>query len=461
MAIDLSGQDCKLKVYSVTINLKKDHPLIKLANILPWEELIEIVVKDLKNTTQKGFWWMGRKIKVRMHLGAFILQKLFNLTDRTTEYQIKDNAAFQLFCGKEIILGWHCPDHTKIEEFRNRLTPETQRILANTISQIATKLGFADPSKLDVDSTVQEANISYPSDAHLLTKLGSMTKKVVDYFKNHGRTGLQKIKQLNIDIKEIKKKSRKYFFMALNIAKDIKNAAFKDLFNTVKDQVFPAAQALNSLEENIVKNLPWNIKRTLNQILKETFKYLEDVSYFIENQKIKKGKLLSFHINEVACIIKGKLGKLKEFGRVFQLGRIGGNFFIIQKSTSIHQEDKTSLQDMVKEHAITFGKGVLKSLATDKGYFSKDNEKSLSEIISELGIQIPGNIKKRKDISQDLKNRRAGIEPLIGHVKHGGLLGKTRMKNDISTLASGYASVLGFNLRQLIRYQKGKIRLIT
>ena len=52
-----------------------------------------------------------------------------------------------------------------------------------------------------------------------------------------------------------------------------------------------------------------------------------------------------------------------------------------------------------------------------------------------------------------LKNRRAGIEPLIGHLKQGWQMGKTRMKTDESCLSSAYTSVLGFNLRQLMRYQ--------
>ena len=36
---------------------------------------------------------------------------------------------------------------------------------------------------------------------------------------------------------------------------------------------------------------------------------------------------------------------------------------------------------------------------------------------------------------------RSGIEPLIGHAKQGGQLGKSRMKKDESTLAAGYAAV--------------------
>lgn len=53
-------------------------------------------------------------------------------------------------------------------------------------------------------------------------------------------------------------------------------------------------------------------------------------------------------------------------------------------------------------------------------------------------------------------NRRSGIEPLIGHAKHGGQRGQSRMKQDETTLAAGYSAAGGFNLRQLVRHLLGK-----
>lgn len=58
-----------------------------------------------------------------------------------------------------------------------------------------------------------------------------------------------------------------------------------------------------------------------------------------------------------------------------------------------------------------------------------------------------------------LHNRRAGIEPLIGHTKQGGQLGRSRMKSDETTKSAGYTAVFGFNLRQLMRYLTGEVRL--
>jgi IS5 family transposase len=55
-----------------------------------------------------------------------------------------------------------------------------------------------------------------------------------------------------------------------------------------------------------------------------------------------------------------------------------------------------------------------------------------------------------EEIVHPLRNRRAGIEPLIGHAKAFGL-GRSKMKSDQTTLASGYRAGMGFNLHQFLR----------
>lgn len=55
-----------------------------------------------------------------------------------------------------------------------------------------------------------------------------------------------------------------------------------------------------------------------------------------------------------------------------------------------------------------------------------------------------------------LSNRRAGIEAMIGHIKHGWQMRRSRMKLDQSTESAGYCAVLGFNLKQMIRYLTGE-----
>jgi transposase, IS5 family len=126
-------------------------------------------------------------------------------------------------------------------------------------------------------------------------------------------------------------------------------------------------------------------------------------------------------------------------------------------------EDKAAVRPMIAEHQRLFGAGVLTSAGTDKGYSSGANRQYLRSLkgLKEFCLQQPGldtrTLSERAtETHARLVDRRAGIEPLIGHAKHGGQLGQSRMKTDDTTLAAGYAAIGGFNLRQLIRHLLGK-----
>ena len=157
-------------------------------------------------------------------------------------------------------------------------------------------------------------------------------------------------------------------------------------------------------------------------------------------------KALSFHAQAVRCFNKGKAAHGLEFGRAFQLGRIGGNFLVVGACTSIRMEDKASIRPMIEAHQDLFGQGVLQSFGTDKGYYSQANHDYLCAVsgLKECGLQQPGLAlgslaESEAEVRARLADRRAGIEPLIGHAKQGGQLGQSRMKTDDTTLAAGTA----------------------
>lgn len=458
MSICQSGIDDKTEAAKILVDITEKHPLIQLAQALPWRELAELIFSDLKKT-ETGAWWLGRKLKVRIHLGAYLLQQLFNKTDREIEYGVKDNAAYQIFCGRGIVEKWHAPDHTKIEKFRSRLSKETQKILANHMAAHAVKLGFADCSEIDIDSTVQEANMAYPADSCLLKKLGAMSNKVGKFFNKTLKECIAN--PIKINLKKIGSKAREYFFLPKNSTKETKNEKLMTLLNVVHQETKRVVGICETLSKRVIEKMQWNFSRTIRQIRELARQYLKDVKYFLRTGSMAATKILSFHLKEAACFTKGKLGKKYQFGRGFQLSRIKGNFFFVAKCGTIQMPDKTSLPSIIEEHEKIFDKAKINSVATDKGYYSKKNEKFLiKKNVSEIGIQRPCNIKKprqnpmTKEREEELINRRSGIEPLIGHLKQGGQLGRSRMKSDKAIESSGYASVLGFNMRQLIRRQK-------
>ncbi len=120
---------------------------------------------------------------------------------------------------------------------------------------------------------------------------------------------------------------------------------------------------------------------------------------------------------------------------------------------------------MVALHQNLFGQGTLQSIATDKGYYSFDNERRFQAAgVKDIYLPRPNRTlnapleKTPGPIRQLLHDRRAGIEPLIGHTKQGGQMGRSRIKSDETTKSAGYASVFCFNARQLTRYLAGEVR---
>jgi len=421
MSICKIGLKSKVKGGKISILIPLDHKLITLANIISWERLSELVLPDLKNSTTKLKWWLGRPLKLRIHLGVYILQQLYNYVDRTTETAIQENAAYQIFCGKFIVKNWHCPDHTKIEEFRSRLKPKTQQAIANEIAVLAVNLGFANPSKLDIDSTIQEANMAYPSDVNLMIKLGSMAKRVANYLNK--TISCFQLDPIEVDFKGIKTIARKYFFKKQGENKKEKHNILTDLWAHTHSQVKNLTKVMKVLLDYDWKHMPWNIKRAAETIEKYATQYFLDVMNFIIHKKICKEKRLSFHLFEVSCFNKGKPDKKLQFGRAYQLARLPGNFFIIQKNQDVRMADKENFSKMINTHLQLFGEDTLESVAADKGYYSKKNENDLiKQGIVKYGLQKPG---VKRDLSAneqlvetELINRRAGIEPLIGHIKH-------------------------------------------
>ena len=151
------------------------------------------------------------------------------------------------------------------------------------------------------------------------------------------------------------------------------------------------------------------------------------VASFLCRGVVVPDKALSFHARAVNCFNKGKAAHRLEFGRAFQLGRIGGNVLVVGTCTSIRMEDKASVRPMIEEHQGLFGQGVLQSFGTDKVYNNQNNNNYMCAVtgLKEFGLQQPGldmgSLAEREaEVRARLADRRAGIEPLIGHAKQGG-----------------------------------------
>ena len=98
MSLDVSSFTEAVEGGGVVIRVDANHRLLNLACNLPWERMLEKILPDLRKC-----WWTGRTLRIRVLLGLYILQKMFNLTDRQAEQPLRDNAAYQIFCGYRIL----------------------------------------------------------------------------------------------------------------------------------------------------------------------------------------------------------------------------------------------------------------------------------------------------------------------------------------------------------------------
>jgi IS5 family transposase len=169
----------------------------------------------------------------------------------------------------------------------------------------------------------------------------------------------------------------------------------------------------------------------------------------IYNQKPQdKGKLLSWHAPEVECISKGKPHKLYEFGCkisvISTVNKAKGGHFVLQ-STALHGNpyDGHTLKGAIDEYIQDIGIKP-KRIYVDKGY--RGHDPSLK-----LNVFKAGQKRLAPQIKKEMK-RRSAIEPVIGHLKNDGHLGRNYLKGIVGDKINAILSGVGHNFRLLLRW---------
>ncbi len=275
-----------------------------------------------------------------------------------------------------------------------------------------------------------------------------------------------------IDMKAIKGIAKQYYFeksKALKQKKEVRKQALMKLWSAVSEAIQPVIRFARIMDEPfIVESHPVRDKNIITHFIQKAPALLGELFDRCYENTPHQSKIFSFNRNAVDCFNKNKHHKGLEFGRQFQIGRVEGNFVYSIPNDSIRMPDAASLKKMVVQHIALF-QTPIESIGTDKGYYSKENEKlALDFGIKAVAIQRPNRTLKdapdnpiSEEQLEQLTNRRAGIEPIIGHLKKHWQLGRSRMKSDKTTESSGYAAMLGFNLRQMIRYLTGEAAVPT
>lgn len=151
--------------------LNQKHPLYLLANQIDWQRFDDAFTPLYCADN-------GRPGKpIRLMCGLLILKHLRNLSDESVVEQWSENAYYQYFCGMvEFTPSYPC-NASELVHFRKRIGEGGMELLLAESIRINTKDDDRDHyDTAFIDSTVQEKNVTYPTDAKLHKK---MVKKVL------------------------------------------------------------------------------------------------------------------------------------------------------------------------------------------------------------------------------------------------------------------------------------------
>ena len=173
--------------------------------------------------------------------------------------------------------------------------------------------------------------------------------------------------------------------------------------------------------------------------------------HIAQQQRGDREYVYSWHAPETECISKGKARAPYEFGCkvsiVTNLHPAKGGHFILQ-ARALHGNpyDGHTLKQALDDVREMVGRSPLR-VAVDQGY--KGHRLTGHP---HTAVYITG---QRRDVTDKIKRwlkRRAVVEPIIGHAKNDGLLGRNWLKGRAGDRCNALLAAAGFNLRQLLRF---------
>jgi len=151
--------------------LNPRHPLYQLSNTINW--------KSIEDDFSGYYIDFGRPDKpIRLMVSLVILKQLDNLSDESVVAKWVENPYYQYFSG-ETQFQWSMPcDASDLVHFRNRIGHEG----FEKIFQLSVKLQGKDARQksVSIDTTVQEKNITFPTDLKLAVKIIAKCRAIAE-----------------------------------------------------------------------------------------------------------------------------------------------------------------------------------------------------------------------------------------------------------------------------------------
>lgn len=395
--------------------LNRQHSLYRLANAIDWS----VFDREFGPLYTENFGRPG--LPIRLLVGLHYLKHAYNVSDEAVVDQFVENGYWQYFCGFEFFQHDFPLDPTTLVKWRKRIGPKgMEKLLQVTIETAKSKEYLTERhlERVNVDTTVQEKAIAFPTDARLYHKACRLLVKLA---KREGINLRQSYERLG----------KKAFIMQGRYSHARQRNRAKRQQKLLRNYL---GRVIRDIERKC--EAPGTLLATMLERGKQIF-----------NQKRNdSNKLYSMQAPEVECIGKGKAHKKYEFGCKVSLVSTSQDSWIVGVQ-AIHGNpyDGHTLKDSLTQAEAVSGWRP-KHAYCDKGY------RGAPAVLSNTEIHLANKKKKSMKASEwKWYRRRSGIEPIIGHVKQDHRMDRNYLKGKEGDKINAILAGCGFNIRKLLR----------
>lgn len=395
--------------------LNRNHELCRLAQIIDWGVLEQEFGKFY--SPKKG----RPGISIRLLVGLSYLGHAYGLSDEAVVSRWVENPYWQYFCGETYFQHRLPIDFSTLSRWRKRIGEEgSEKVLAATL-QAGLKAKAVKESSLkrvNVDTTVQPKAIRYPTDARSYNRCRERLVRLAQKYglplrQSYARLGPRAIRKAG-------------------------SYAHARQFKRAKKEIRRLRTYLGRVYRDILRKIADD-----PDLLAEFHEELEITERMLDQQKQDKNKLYSIHAPEVECIAKGKIHKKYEFGvKVSVATTSRDNFVVGMEALPGNPFDGHTLPGALEQVKRISGV-VPERCYVDRGY--RGNKVESTEVF------ISG---QRRGVTPTIKKelrRRSAIEPVIGHMKDDGKLGRNWLKGTIGDKINALLCGAGHNIRIILR----------
>ena len=400
------------------INLK--HELVQLAGKLDWDWIDGEIAPLYSENGRPG-------IETRFMVGLLLLKHIYGLSDEGVCERWVHDPYFQYFTGEEFFQHEFPHERSDLSHWRKRLGDKLELLLAESlrVAHASGALRSKDLKRVTVDTTVQPKNISFPTDAKLLHAAIRGLNRLAN---KHG----VRLRQ-------------SYLRIAKRAAMMAGRYAHAKQFNRHRRELRILRTRLGRLIRDIGRKIEGQADVEAAFALP-----LARASQIRGQQQRQRGwKLYSFHAPETECIGKGKASAPYEFGVKVSIVTTntrapGGQFVLHARALPGNPYDGHTLRDVIDQTQKLTGCEIERGYV-DKGYRGHDAQNPRRVFISGQKRGVFGVIKREL-------RRRSAIEPVIGHMKAEGHLGRCYLKGRAGDAANAILSAVGYNFRRILAW---------